>query len=236
MTTQEEQNIDYWARVEGGFRGSVMIRIGALITALGSLLNLGAQLLPVDAGPSPIVTTIAWLLYIIGLWFLAAGFFWVGSHPYFTRFSFVIGVLHAAHGAQLLVLLFTFAFIPIPVVQITIARLAVTLLFAYTEREWLAFRTQAYLVVAVSLQLIKTLGRTLGYTTDLGNPYGPLLDASLLLILTAVMLHLSNVVRLEEDEWAEIMYQPGDSDLSDFNNPEHEWNKAKTQAKKKKQR
>ena len=226
--SENTESINYWSEVDAGFRGSLMLRLGALATAGGALLNLGAQVLAGSGDPSTSITIVAWLLYILGLWGLAAGFFWVGSHSFFTRFGFVVGALHAAQGVHLLVLLFTFTALPIPPISLTVGRLVAVIIFAVVEKEWLADRTRIMLGGAAGLLLIKAAGRALDYWPVLGNPAEPLLDAVLLLALTAAVLQLSNSVRLQENDWAETVYDAGHSDFADFNNPEHAWNKEKS--------
>lgn len=229
----DKKTINHWAEIGGGFRGSIMLRLGAVAAATGALINLGSQLLAGAAGPSLSVTIVAWLFYILGLWLLAGGFFLVASQPFFTRFGFLVSTMHAAHGILLLVLLFTFTAVPIPPISVTVGRLLATLIFAFTEREWITQRTQSLLIAAVGLQLLKSVGRALGYLPEFGMPIDPLLDAMLLLFLASVMLHLGTVVRHEEDEWAEMIHETGNADFADFNNPEHEWNKEKNTQRKK---
>lgn len=230
-----EQGINLWREIDGGFRGSVLLRAGAYASAVGVLVNLGAQVLAGDAGPSLLLTIIAWLLYILALWLLAGGFFWVGSHPFLSRFGFLVSFFHAGHGVFLLILLFRLTEAPFAPVSLTVGRLIATLLFVIVEREWLPPRVQRLLAVSAGLLLLKAAGRSLGYLPDLGNPATPLLDAVLMLFLAAALLQLATVIRAEEDHWAEKIYNSGHADFSDFNNPEHAWNKAaaKTRPKRK---
>ncbi len=220
-----DKNIDFWSEVGGGLRGSVMLLLGTVTTASGGLIDLGAQIFADANGPSETATFVAWVLFIIGLWLLAAGFFWVGSHPFLTRFGFVVGAFHAAQGIYLLILLFTFTAATIPPVSLTIGRLLATLLFPFIEKEWLDKRTRNLLVGAASLQLLKVSGRVLGFLPELSPPFEPLLDAVLLLGLAAALLHLRTTIRYEENSWAKTIYETSHSDFADFNNPEHAWNK-----------
>ncbi|MDX2472504.1 MAG: hypothetical protein QNL91_02250 [Candidatus Krumholzibacteria bacterium] len=230
--SEKKMTVNHWAELESGFRGSSILRLGALATAGGALINLGAQVLAGAGEPSTPITIVAWLLFILGLWSLAGGFIWVGSHPFLTRFGFVVGALHAAQGIQLLLLLFTFTAVPIPPISFTVGRLLAIIIFVVVEKKWLGSRTRLLLGSAAGLLLTKAAGRALGYWPELGTPFEPLLDAMLLLYLTAGMLHLATAVRHQENDWAETVYNTGHADFSDFNNPEHEWNKAESNSGK----
>ena len=221
----DNSTTNYWAEIDGGFRGSLMMRLGAVAVAGAGLVDLGARLLAETNGPSDGITRIAWLLYIVGLWLVAAGFIWVGSQPIMTRFGFVVGAFHAVQGVHVLVMLFTFAAVRIPPISLTIGRLLATLFFAFMEKEWLNRRTRYFLAIASGLMLMKAISRLLGFLTALGSPLEPLLDTVLLLGVSASLLHLATVIRLEEDDWAQTIYETGHADLADFNNPEHSWNK-----------
>ncbi len=225
--------INYWNELDAGFRGSLILRLGALATATGALLNLGAQVLAGSGDPSGPATIMAWLLFIAGLWGLAAGFIWIGSHPFLTRFGFVVGALHIAQGIHLLVLLFTFTSVPFPPISLTVGRLISIVIFAVVEKDWLASKTRLMLAGSASLLLLKSAGRALGYWPDLGTPVEPLLDAVMLLLLTAAMLQLAISIRHQENFWAETIYNTGHSDFADFNNPEHTWNKGKSRPRRK---
>jgi len=223
METQD--TINYWVEIDGGFRGSLLLRLGAIALAIGVLSNLGTQLLAGPYGPSLNLTTLSWLLFILGLWLAAGGFTWVGADPFFTRFGFVVGIFHAAQGIQLLVVLFTFTPTTVPPISLTVGRLVSLLLFVWLEKEWLNTRTRSLLAGAVSLQLLKVSLRGLEYLPALGTPLDPLLDTVLLLAIAAALLQVSSVVRHEENDWAKSVYETGHSDFDDFNNPEHDWNK-----------
>ncbi len=223
----DEEITDYWAEIDGGFRGSLILRLGALTLAIGVLANLGTQLLAGPATPSQGLTTISWLLFILGLWLTAAGFIWVGANPAFTRFGFVVGCLYAIQGIQILLLLFTFAPVTVPQVSMTIGRLISLLVFAWLERDSLSNWTRGLLAGTAGIQLLKVLLRELGYLPGLGVPMDPLLDTVFLLAVTAAILHLSTALRQVENEWAKNLYDMGNADFADFNNPEHAWNRPK---------
>ncbi len=229
----QKQTINYWAEVDAGFRGSVMLRMGALATGCGGLVNLGARVLADASGPSQSVTIVAWLFFILGLWLLAGGFFWVGSHPFLSRFGFVVGALHAAQGVHLLILLFTFVNNQVSPASLTVGRLVATMLFVFFEREWLSVQTGRLLAGAAGLMLLKTVGRALGYLPELGNPLDPLLDTVLLLFLAAALIQLASAIRREEMDWAQTIYESSNADFADFNNPEHAWNRPDAEQDKK---
>lgn len=228
----ETDTINYWAAAGGGFRASLLLRLGALVMAAGALANLGTQLLAGPGTPSTGLTIIAWLLFILGLWLLAAGFIWLGASPFFSRFGFVAGAFHAIQGIQLLLVLFTFTPAILPPISLIIGRLVSLLFFVWIDREWMSVRTIRLLAGAVGLELLKISLRGLSYMPDLGLPLEPLLDTVLLLLLAAALIQLGCSVRHAENDWAQMVYGLNHSDFSDFNNPEHDWNKPRTHGKK----
>ena len=220
-----DASIDYWAEAAGGFRGSTMVRLGAIALSCGGLANLAAQLLAVDTGPSQLVTVLAWLLFILGLWLLAAGFFWVGAHPALPRFGFVVGTFHALQGVQLLVLLFSTSPPIVPPISLTVGRLLATVFFAIFARGIIPTRPRTYLAVSASLLLVKAIARSLGFLPAMSDPLEPLLDAVLLIFMASALFQVGTMVRHEETAWAKHVWENRGSDFADFNNPEHAWNK-----------
>ncbi len=71
----KHDNSAAWNDINGGLRGSTLLRIGALLSIPAALLNVGAEVLPHLA--DTMVTT-AWLLWIAALALMGAGFMWVG--------------------------------------------------------------------------------------------------------------------------------------------------------------
>jgi len=115
----------------------------------------------------------------------------------------------------------------------TVGRLVTLLFFAFVEKEWLSVRTRNLLAGATGLQLLKITARALGVLPDLGKPLDQVLDTVLLLVLAAAVLHLGNMIRHQENKWAKMIAGSGPRDVSDFNNPEHEWNKPDKAANRK---
>jgi hypothetical protein len=215
-----------WAATLGGFRGSFFLRAGALASAAAALMNLAGEVLLV-ADPDPFHPAIvaAWLLHIVSLWSLGAGFCWVAAHPFLGRSGFLPGVLHAAQGFYLLVLLFGGAPNVIPPVSLTVGRLIALLAFAALERDELGSRAWLALLATAGLQLGKILLRLGGLLPDWGVPLDPALDTLLLVQLAAGLYYVGQNVQALENAWALASYRPRADDFADFNNPEHEWNK-----------
>lgn len=225
--------INYWSEVEGGFRSSFMLRSGALILALGAILNLAASVLGGAGNPLESLSNAAWLLFIVALWALAGGFVWVASYPFLTRFGFVTGAFHLAHGLYLLVLFFNVNLTPIPPVSVTVGRLLATILFALVEKDWLNRTTRSWLIVAAGLQLLKILARILGLWPDLGPVLDQALDAGILVGLAAAYLNLGGAIKRRENIWAKRTYESRQANFADFNNPEHSWNKVEIRRNRK---
>ncbi|MFT5234249.1 MAG: hypothetical protein ACI9UQ_002292, partial [Candidatus Krumholzibacteriia bacterium] len=223
-----------WKEIEAGFRGSLLLKLGAIFSVVGSLGNLGAELLGGGDGPAQAATTVAWVLYITGLWLFAGGFILIGTQLTMAKFSIVVGIFHAVQGVFLLILLFTFTQLPFPPISMTVGRLIAILILVFLERHLLPRRTRSILIWATGLQLTKATARALGIMSDFAAPIGPLVDTVFLIFLAAALMQLSVFARSEEDRWARQIFEAGHADFTDFNNPQHVWNKPNSNRKKQK--
>ncbi|MFT5234489.1 MAG: hypothetical protein ACI9UQ_002535, partial [Candidatus Krumholzibacteriia bacterium] len=48
----KSKTVDHWKEIEAGFRGSLLLKLGAIFSVVGSLGNLGAELLGGGDGPA----------------------------------------------------------------------------------------------------------------------------------------------------------------------------------------
>jgi len=135
MKTTNTPTLNHWSEIEGGFRGSSFLKLGALFTVAGALTNLGANLLGGASSPSPTATIVAWLLYIVGLWLFTGGFVLAGTQRILTKFSILVGIFHGLQGIELLIILFTAIEVPVPAISMTVGRLISLLFFVYIERQ-----------------------------------------------------------------------------------------------------
>ncbi len=98
------------------------------------------------------------------------------------------------------------------------------------SRKRMALRRDAEFPIRCSrVAVLKAASRTFELLPDWGNPTGPLLHTTFLLLLFTGLFRLGSVVRQEENNWAETAYEPRSSSFDAFNNPEHDWNKTKAE-------
>ena len=109
--------------------------------------------------------------------------------------------------------------------MLTAGRLLALTVFAAVTARQLGQRSALVLGVTAGLCLAKTLIRVLIPAAD----GGAVADAILLLALAVAIVLAALRLRRVEDEWAREHYPGGKSDFSEFNNPQHEWNKTGAQ-------
>lgn len=222
----DHHSIEFWDEVNGGFRGSSLLRAGAVLSVPASLLNLASQFLP-QYGTEVVgwVVTVAWLLWIASLSFLAAGFMWVGIQPFFSRFGWVVGAFYLFNALYLVIVLFARYRLPIPGVSLAVGRTLILLFFATVEKESMRRSLYVGLVVVTVLQFLKITLRTYGLGAEMPPALQTGLDG-LVVTLMAIMLFLvAGDIRRAENDWAENIYSQRGMGLADFNNPMHSWNR-----------
>lgn len=207
--------IDHWREAQGGFRGSHLLLAGALLLMAGALLALlGA------AGNDGLVEA-GWLAYLLGLGVTGLGFGWSGVAGILPRVALAAAALHIAQAAYLLLILYGRAQPPVAPAALTVGRLVAVLAFVAVAAPRLGTRAAWVLGGAAGLALARTLVRVLWPAAD----GGPVLDATILLVMGTAIAVTGRRLRALEDAWARA-HDPGrHSDFSEFNNPQHDWNK-----------
>ncbi len=219
-----DRKSDPWSDINGGIRGSILLRSGAVVIFLAAMLNFFSRLLTTATAQSFLVEP-AWVAWILGLWVLASGFFWVGVQPILTRMGIVVGLFFFLNGLLPLVILFMSVTPLIPLTALSMGRAFLLLVFAILEREQVGTRTTTLLVLSAGLLLVKITLRLTGLLPALGNPVDPALDALLVILMATAIFSLGTAVRTMENVWALEMASNRGSSFADFNNPEHERNK-----------
>ncbi len=221
------ENNNFWAEINGGLRGSILLRIGALFTIAATAQNLLPRILETVGEPSPgFLVTTAWLSWIAALMLLAAGFIWVGVQPFFSRFGLLIGIFHLLNGVFLMVVLFARVPSPLPGVSLAIGRTLLLLFFGLLEKSRLRPFTTGALITVAGLQSVKIALRLLDWMPAMSPLLVGALD-SLILTLIALALYLvGGDIRKAEDQWARELASTRASGFGEFNNPEHDWNRS----------
>lgn len=222
MTMNQAHRIDYWREANGGFRGSNLLGGGAALLALGALLALMGLLVAGPAtGSRGIVVVAGWLSYILGLGLVGAGFGWSCIAGILPRSGLAVAVIHVLQAGYLLIMLYGRSQPPVSPVALTVGRLLAVIVFAILAVGALGSRTARILGVAAGLGLAKAMLRVLVPEADGGAG----IDAVVLLVMAAAFAVAARRLRRIEDEWARSHHAGGRSDFSEFNNPEHDWNK-----------
>lgn len=214
-----EKDIDYWREAHGGFRGSRMLQAGASLLGAGGLLSLGAAL--AGPGASDHLVEIGWVAYLLGLGVTGLGFGWSGLLGTLPRVVLGAAALHIAQSAYLLVLLYGRSEPPVAPVALSVGRLAAVIVFVAVAAARLGRLTSWALGGTAGLALAKILARIAAPAAD----GGAVLDATFILLLATAIAVTARRLGALEDAWGRE-HDPGRrSDFSEFNNPEHDWNK-----------
>ncbi len=215
-------NSNPWAEINGGMRGSNLLRMGSAATLLATLMNF---LPSVWADAPGMLVTAAWLTWIMALWFLAAGFVWIGVHPFMGRFGLSVGGFHFLNGLFLLGVLFGGVKPFLPNASLSIGRTLLLLFFVLMEKRHLRKLTINFILLAAFLQFLKISLRIMEILPSLGKIADSGLDSGLLAIIAAAIFIMGKDIRSVENSWARELAATRASGFSDFNNPEHDWNR-----------
>lgn len=218
----QHQRIDYWSEAQGGFRGSHLLLGGAVLLIAGALLALAAGA-PAAGVPAPRagLMVAGWLVYALGLAVTGLGFGWPVVAGILPRMALAVAAVHLAQAAHLLVLLSGRLEAPLSPTALTVGRLLALVLFAILATRRLGTRTAGTLGGVAGAALLKTLLRVMAPAVD----GGPVVDAILLVALGVAIGALARRLRALEDVWAREHHHGHRTDFSEFNNPEHVWNK-----------
>ena len=210
-----------WSDINGGMRGSVLLAAGAIISILATLQNFSTNFL--SEVPGTLVAS-AWLSWIMALWFLAAGFFWIGVHPFMGRFGLAVGVFHFLNGLFLLVVIFAQVAPFFPNASLAIGRTLFLLFFVIIEKTHLRTITVTTMMIVALMHFLKITLRIMEFLPTFGKIADSGLDTGLLVLLAGAILLLGRDLKTVENAWAQELVSTRDSGFDGFNNPEHKWN------------
>jgi hypothetical protein len=217
--------IDYWREAQGGFRGSSLLSGGGAFLAIGALFVLAGLAPGAGTDPGTGLVVAGWMAYILGLALVGMGLGLTCAAGILPRLGLTAAALHLAQAAYLLFVFYGRNQPPVSPVVLTAGRLLALTVFAAVTARQLGQRSALVLGVTAGLCLAKTLIRVLIPAAD----GGAVADAILLLALAVAIVLAALRLRRVEDEWAREHFPGGKSDFSEFNNPQHEWNKTGAQ-------
>jgi hypothetical protein len=201
-------------------RGSTLLRVGAVLSAVSVLLESGSRLVP---GPTAWdLGIVAWTGWTLALICLGLGFVWVGLNPVLTRVGLAVGALHLVHAALLTARIFAQVPFPFSPKTLVAGRLLLVGLFALVEAPALGKRTARLLGAAAALVLIKAMLPVAGFDPALGSVGTFLRDSVPAVLLSLAIFHAGEVIRLREDEWARHQVSGANAGFMDYNNPFNE--------------
>jgi hypothetical protein len=215
---EREPRPDYWREAHGGFRGSHMLAGGAGLLGVAATLALAAQ---AGSGTGSGLQMAGWLVYVLGLGVVGLAFAWTCIPGILPRAGLATAVLHVAQGTYLLVILYGHSTVFLPPVALTAGRQLALVVLAAAAAAKLGQAATLSLGAAAGLGLGKTCLRSLAPLYD----GGVAVDVALLLLLAAALFVTARRLRRLEDEWAREHHPGGRSDFSEFNNPQHDWNR-----------
>lgn len=217
-----DRNADDWGLAHGGFRGSHLLLPGAVALGLGALLSL-AGIGHADAA-SPLrasLVTIGWAAYVLGLILVGLGFAWTCLVGILHRSGVVTALFSLLQASYVLLALSRNTRPALDPAVISTVRLAALAAFALLAARAIGHRLALATAVTAGAGCLKAGARLLSRRHD-----GSLaLDAALVLGLAVALTLLAARLRRLEDEWARRNRGDRRSDFSEFNNPQHRWNR-----------
>lgn len=221
---------DHWAEINGGLRGSLLLRAGALFTILATGQYFASVLLTSPTGQaSGKLVASSWLFWIAALWLLAAGFIWVGVQPFLGRFGLATGIFHLLNGVFLLLVLFAGVKPFLPNASLAIGRTLLLLFFVLAEYKHLKGSHVWILAGVALLQFLKIGLRISDQLPALSQKYDVGLDSLLLSLLAVAVYLMAGDLHHQENQWARKVASTRAKGLAEFNNPEHDWNRSDNQ-------
>lgn len=215
-----------WEEINGGLRGSTLLRAGAILSLPAALLNFAYSFLPSQGlALGDWAVTSAWLVWIVALLFMAGGFLWVGIQPFLGRFGWVVGGFFFLNALYLVLVLFARYPLPVPGASIVMGRTLVLLFFAVLESNNLSRKYSLGLIVIAFLQLAKITLRLLELWPAIAPGLDQGIDAGILILMSLALFFVGGVIRRAENSWAREIASQRAGCFADFNNPEHDWNK-----------
>ena len=203
---------DHWSEANGGFRSSLFLRSGAIAYFLAALIHFTARLIvPVDHGPEDPLLLASLLSWDLALFLLAAGFFWIGIHPFLTRYGIAVGLFITAQAVFLLASLATG----------TVGRTMLIAVFAIVEARSIGRKTALVLGITSGLQFLRVLLRNLELWPTMGLPWDAILTASFMVITAGAVFALGNAIHAHEETWALANLPQRHASFDDFNNPQY---------------
>lgn len=213
-----------WSEINGGMRGSILLYAGAATTLLATAQNFAADFM---MDPPGMLISSAWLCWVMALLLLAAGFIWTGVHPFLGRIGLIVGGFHLLNGLFLFAVLFLGMKPFLPNVSLSIGRTLFLLIFVLMEKQYLRKFSVVTMMVVSFLHFLKISLRIMDILPSFGKYADSALDSTLLALLAVTIIIVGRDINFVEEKWARELAANRSSGFTDFNNPEHDWNRDK---------
>lgn len=217
---------NHWAEAHGGLRGSTFLTLAAAAYLAAAVLHVAARLQnPNTPGPSDPLFMVALMAWDATLFLLGTGFLWTGINPVLGRFGIGLGIFIYLQAGYLLFSLVTGNPLPIPPSALTAGRTFLLAAFAVVEGRALGRGTALLLGLTAGAQFGQVMLRGLANWPRLEQPAETVLGAMFMASSAVAMLAVGRAVRRQENAWALDHGPHSAARFSDFNNPQHEWNR-----------
>ena len=191
-----------WGAIRAGMRPSTMLAMGAVLTSLGPLLNLGSSLL------------LAWAVWGAALAICSAGMIMCGLRQWFSHLGVAAGLLYLAQFSALAAVVAGLDQAAVAYRMFAVPKLLVLVFIALLTRKHVAGHRRLLLGVAGIVGTLKIGARML----DLIPPQlEDAIDAAANTLLAVALFVLARGLRRRENEWAHQVHDFSSSNFAAFN-------------------
>lgn len=190
-----------WGRVKAGRRPSSVLTLGAVIMALGPVLN---RIMPQAMAP--------WYTWLAGLTLIGVALMMCTPHAWSSPMVTVAGLIFLAHAATLSVALIGVATAARVYQLLAVPKVLALGLLALTERRQHGYHRMRWLLAAGVLATAKIGWRTI--TPDM--PWRDVADLVVNLVVAFALGMFARGLRRREDEWAQRRLVEISASFEDF--------------------
>jgi hypothetical protein len=200
---EPHDDVKAWGAIHAGVRPSTVLAVGAGLTMLGPLLNLG-----------PEISLLAWGIWGVSLVICSVGMITCGLRPWFSHLGVAAGMIYLAQFSALAAVVAGLESAALAYRLFAIPKLLIFVVIALTTRKYLRPARRRLLAVAGVIGTAKIILRTVDLI-----PAGLLdaVDAAVNTLVAVALLVLANGLRHRENEWAHQVLEFSSSSFEDFN-------------------
>lgn len=190
-----------WGEVRAGIRPSTVLAVGAILMAIGPVLDR-----------SPSLDLMPWYVWATGMALAGIGLLMCTPHAWASALVSVAGLLLLLHSGALAAVLMGLAAVATAYRVLAIPKLVVLGLLAHTERHHHGRQRQLWLAAAGTLGLAKIVARTLAPEA----PWHDVADMLINLLVATALWMFARGLRRREDSWARRRLAEVSASFQDF--------------------